>query len=298
MTADQITSALVTITLVEMMLTIGLGVQVAELVRVARDWRLVIRAALANYLLVPAATLGLLMLFDPHPMVAAGFLVLAVCPGAPYGPPLTALAKGSMPVAVALMVLLAGSSAVFAPLLLSFLPSLVSADAPLEIDAMQIAGTLLLSQLLPLAAGIAVRWQRPALALAAQWPCTLASKILNLLTVAMILATQFRLLADVRPRGFLGMLLLLIACWAVGWASGGRNAEIRKAMTLTASLRNVGVALVIAATAFAGTPAMTAILAYGLVEVLGSLLLALIWGRNTAEQTDPSSDVQESGILQ
>jgi BASS family bile acid:Na+ symporter len=282
MTVDQFTNLLVTITLVEMMLTIGLGVRFADLVHVAKDWWLMIRAALANYLLVPAATVGLLVLFDPHPMVAAGFLVLAVCPGAPYGPPLTALAKGDVTVAVALMVLLAGSSAVVAPLLLSFLPSLLSGDDSLEIDALQIAGTLLLTQLLPLAGGVAFRWWRPVFAQKLLPLCTLASKVLNLLTVGVILATQFQLLAEVRPRGFAGMLLLLIACWAAGWLLGGRDAAVRKAMTLTASLRNVGVALVIAATAFAGTPAVTAILVYGLLEVLGSLLLALVWRRAAA----------------
>jgi BASS family bile acid:Na+ symporter len=50
-------------------------------------------------------------------------------------------------------------------------------------------------------------------------------------------------------------------------------------MTLTTSLRNVGVGLVIASAAFAGTPAVTATLAYGLFGVVGSLLLALGWAR-------------------
>jgi BASS family bile acid:Na+ symporter len=50
-------------------------------------------------------------------------------------------------------------------------------------------------------------------------------------------------------------------------------------MTLTTSLRNVGVGLVIATGAFAGTAAVTAAVAYGLFEVVGSLLLALWWAR-------------------
>jgi predicted Na+-dependent transporter len=50
-------------------------------------------------------------------------------------------------------------------------------------------------------------------------------------------------------------------------------------MTLTTSLRNVGVGLVIASSAFADTPAVTAALAYGLFAVVASLLLALVWAR-------------------
>jgi hypothetical protein len=46
-------------------------------------------------------------------------------------------------------------------------------------------------------------------------------------------------------------------------------------------LRNAGVGLVIATGTFAGTPAVTAVLVYGFFGVVGSLLLALGWGRST-----------------
>ncbi len=47
-------------------------------------------------------------------------------------------------------------------------------------------------------------------------------------------------------------------------------------MTLTTLLRNVGVGLVIATSNFPGTAAMTATLAYGLLEIAGSLLLTIV----------------------
>src|SRR4051794_34452375 len=121
MSLDQVINVLVMVTLIEMMAAIGLGVTTAQLTAVARDWRLLARAAVANYVCFPAAAIGLLLLFDPLPMVAAGFLILAVCPGAPFGPPLTAVARGNVAVAVGLMVVLAASSAVLAPLLLAAL---------------------------------------------------------------------------------------------------------------------------------------------------------------------------------
>jgi BASS family bile acid:Na+ symporter len=292
MTLDQLINALVTLTLVEMMVTTGLGVTFADLTGVARDWRLVVRAVLANYVCVPAATVGLLLLFGAHPLVAAGFLILAVCPGAPYGPPFSAIAKGNVAVAVGLMLLLAGSSAVVAPILLHYLLPLASGNGALQVDATRIVGTLLVTQVLPLCVGVAVRQWRPLLAQRLQKPGNLASKVLNLAAVALILIAQFPLLAEIRLRGFVGMLALLAASWAVGWLLGGPRTDTRKVMTLTTSLRNVGVGLVIATGAFAGTPAVTAALAYGLVEVVGSLLLALLWGRLTAP-SDPGMGTTE-----
>jgi BASS family bile acid:Na+ symporter len=279
MTMDQLLNVLVTITLIEMMVAVGLGVALTELTGVARDWRLVARAAVANYVCVPAATVGLLLLFDARPMVAAGFLILAACPGAPYGPPFTAIARGNLAVSVALMVILAGSSAILAPVLLHHLLPVVSGDEPLQIDAARIVATLLLTQLVPLCVGLAVRQCGPSLAERLRKPADRLSKVLNLVTVAFILVTQSHLLTEIRPLAFVGMAALLIASWAAGWLLGGPQAGGRKALTLTTSLRNVGVGLVIATSAFAGTSAITAVLVYGLLEVLGSLLLALAWAR-------------------
>jgi len=285
MTTDQLINVLVTITLFEMMVAIGLGATFGDLATVARSWSLVARAALANYLCVPAVTVGLLLLFNPQPMVAVGFLILAVCPGAPYGPPFTAIAKGNVAAAVGLMVILAGSSAIVAPILLHFLAPLVSANEPLTVDATRIVGTLLLTQLVPLCVGVAVRQWRPTLADRLQKPANLVSKVLNLAAVVLILVAQLHLLTEIRLRGFVGMLALLTASWAAGWLLGGPGTDMRKAMTLTTSLRNVGVGLVIASSAFAGTPAVTATLAYGLFAVVGSLLLALGWARQAPATT-------------
>jgi BASS family bile acid:Na+ symporter len=279
MSIDHLINLLVMITLIEMMVAIGLGVTLGDLFGVARDWRLVGRAALANYACVPVATVGLLLLFNAQAMVAAGFLILAVCPGAPYGPPFTALAKGNVAVAVGLMVVLAGSSALLAPALLYYLLPLLAADEPLTVDATRVVGTLLATQLVPLCVGIAVRHWYPSLACRLQQPANLTSKVLNLVAVGFILVAQFHLLAEIPPRAFIGMLALLLASWAAGWLLSGRDLGYQKAMTLTTSLRNVGVGLVIATGSFAATPAVTATLVYGLFEVIGSLVLALWWGR-------------------
>src|SRR5262249_25957627 len=131
MSLDRLINIVVTVTLIEMMVLIGLRVTFAELGATVRDWRLLSRAALANYVLVPALVGGLLASFGSGPMVAVGFLVLAVCPGAPFGPPLAGIARANVAVAVGLMVVLAGSCAILAPVLLHvLLPRLAGASVP------------------------------------------------------------------------------------------------------------------------------------------------------------------------
>jgi BASS family bile acid:Na+ symporter len=115
-----------------------------------------------------------------------------------------------------------------------------------------------------------------------QKPANLLSKVLNLLTIGLILFAQFELLAEIRPRGFVGMIVLLAVSWTAGWLFGGRAADTRKALAVTTSLRNFGVGLVIATSAFANTPAVTAIIAYGIISLFTTLGLAIAAGRLTA----------------
>jgi BASS family bile acid:Na+ symporter len=281
MSIDQLINVLVTFTLVELMVAIGLSVTLADVMTAAKNWRLVSKAALANYVCVPAATIALLLAFDTHPMVAVGFLILAVCPGAPFGPPLTAIAKGNVPAAVGLMFILAGSSAVVAPPLLRVLLPWVTGDQAVQIDTAKMVVTLLATQLAPLAVGLAARQWRPALAARLQRPANQLSKVLNLLVIAVILTVQFPMLAQIRWFGFIGMLTLLVVSLTVGWILGGPGSENRKTMALTTSLRNAGVGLVFASSSFPGGPALTAVLAYALIEILGSVLLALLWSRRS-----------------
>ena len=280
MSLDQILNLLVTTTLIAMMVTVGLKVTVTELAHALADYRTLLRAGVANYLFVPALTILLLVGFDANPMVAAGFLVLAVFPGAPFGPPLVAIAGGNLTAAAGLMTALAASSTIVSPILLFLLlPWLLGGDAP-QINLLGIIATLTTTQLLPLLLGIVIRYRRSQLADWLHRPAELISRILGVSVAALILITQFNTLAEVRPRGFLAMLVLLLGSLLIGWIAGDSATGARKTLALTTALRNVGVALVVVTGNFGGTAAVSATLVYGIIEILGSLLLALYWARD------------------
>jgi bile acid:Na+ symporter, BASS family len=286
---DQLINVLVIITLIGMMASIGLGVNHAELLGVARNWRLVAQAAVANYIFVPAITIALLALFQPaDPMVSVGFLILAVCPGAPFGPPCVKIAGGNVPAAVGTMVILAGSSAIAAPLFLYFMLPWLSAEGALRVDAGKIVKTLLVTQLMPLSVGLGVRHWLPQVAKKLEKSASIVSAVLGLCSIGLIVVVQFNLLAAIGWHGWVGMALLLIATVPSGWLLGGPGVANRKSMALTTSLRNVGVGLVIATGSFGGTVAVTAATAYGIFEIFGSFLLALVWGRRGAAMINSS----------
>ncbi len=279
MSMDQIINLLAAITLIEMMVTIGLCSSISQVIDVARDWRLLIRATLANYVIVPAAAVGLLLLFQSPPLVATGFLIAAVCPGAPFGPPFTAMAKGNVAVAVGLMVILAGSSAFAAPLLLRFLTPWVCGGQTPQINTAKVIGILLGAQLLPLCIGLAVRKSRPLLAELLTKPLRRLSTLLNLATFGLIVSVQFRMLAEIRLLAWVGMLALVVSGVAAGWVMGGPGHSSRTAMAISTSVRNVGVAMVIATGSFPGTAAVTAATAFGVFQTLVMAVVAMMCGR-------------------
>jgi BASS family bile acid:Na+ symporter len=268
--------------LVAIMLSMGLQVTVADLVASARSVGRVALAVIGNFVLVPALTLLLLGLFRPEPMVGVGFLILAVCPGAPVAPPATTIARGNVAWAIGLMVILGALSAVLAPLLLGLVLRRFAEETPLAIDPLSIVRLLLVAQLLPLAVGMAIRQLAPAITVRIVRPVGAVANLMLLVLIGLILVTQFDTLADIRARGWLGMGILFVASLALGWWCGTGDRATRQASALTTAARNAAVGLAIATDAFAGTPVVTAVVAYGLVSMLGTLGCAVWLGRQPA----------------
>jgi BASS family bile acid:Na+ symporter len=111
-------------------------------------------------------------------------------------------------------------------------------------------------------------------------PAKTASLLLNLLLLAVIILAQIHMLSDIHLEGYMGMLCLLLACMAAGRVLTVRG-ENPKDLTITSSVRNVGVSLVIATASFAGTDAITSATAYALFQTFVVALVALAWGRFT-----------------
>lgn len=279
MPVERIANLLVLLLLIEMMVTVGLGVSVKDIANVFTNVRLLLRGGLANYVLVPAFTILLLHLFQAQPMVAVGFLLVAVCPGAPFAPPLARLASGNVQVSVGLMVVLSASSAILAPLLLSLLLRLTAESASLKIDTLKIVTTLLMTQLFPLAIGLLLRQKRPYLAQRLLKPANLLMAILSVVVFALIIDLQFRTLLEIHWKGYLGISTLVLLCLAAGLSLGGQPAGHRRALGWTTAARNVGVALVIATASFPGTAAVSAIIVFAIFQTILLGLTALLVGR-------------------
>jgi BASS family bile acid:Na+ symporter len=97
----------------------------------------------------------------------------------------------------------------------------LSPESDLRIDAFGIVKILLVTQMLPLAVGLAIHERAPRLTAWIARPIALLANVLLLAVVALILGTQYQTLAALRVRGWVGMTLLLAASLGIGWLEGG-----------------------------------------------------------------------------
>jgi BASS family bile acid:Na+ symporter len=279
MTTADFVNLLNVAALVTIMLAMGMQVRFEAVTAAVRPVHRVCLGLLANYVLVPAATIVLLLLFQAQPMVSVGFLILAVCPGAPVGPMAAKLARGDVAWSIGMMVILAALSAIFSPCLLGVLLSWLVPSSDLQIDYLAIVRALLVAQLLPLAAGLAIHHGLPNLTEKLVKPIAAAANVMLVVLIGLIIATQYEMLAALQLRGWIGMSLLFLASIAIGWACGGTDAAIRNALAVTTSGRNAAVGLVIVNANFAATPAVTAVVAYAVVSILGTFACAALLGK-------------------
>ena len=129
----------------------GLQLTLASILRQLRDVRLVIGLLLANFVVVPAIAVAFVRVFPVEEAAGTAVTLLACCAGAPFLPTLARLAKGDAALAVGGMVLLMVLTVAYAPLVV---PAVVQGAT---VSAWDIAGSLIVLMLIPLAVGLLVR---------------------------------------------------------------------------------------------------------------------------------------------
>jgi BASS family bile acid:Na+ symporter len=134
-----------------LMLGVGLKTPFGQVLDVVRQFQLVTRGILANFLIIPGLIYLVLVWTPLSPNVKIGIMLMAAAPIAPMAPPFAGMAKGDLAYAVGLMTIVALLSVPLTPLILYF--SLPKSEGGLVLDPNQIIQTLLTAQLIPISIG-------------------------------------------------------------------------------------------------------------------------------------------------
>ena len=262
------------------MAAMGLGLTLAQITTPLRDVRLVASLVVVNFVVVPAAAVAAGRWLPMDEASATAVILIGCVAGAPFLPKLAQLAGGDPALAVGSMVLLMVLTVVYAPLVV---PLVVEGAT---VSAGDIASSLVLYMLLPLALGLLVRARYPQLATSWVGPTGQVSTVgLVLGIVAALLVTWQDILGSLGSWVFVGTAIVLVVGLGAGYLAGaGRTASDRQVLALATAQRNISAALVVAAS-LGGDVIVRTLVAALVIPVVLLPLAGEIGRRTSAPQT-------------
>ena len=211
---------------------------------------LLVRSLLAVFVVMPVVAVLLSLLFDFGPTVERALIALAVSPVPPLLPQKESRAVGDQNYALGLMAIVALLAMAVIPLEILILQSV--AGRPLEMAEGAVVRVVLISTLLPLAAGMAVRSFMPGLVARIEKLVAMIAIVLLPLGLLLLLAGAapdiLVLIGDVRI--LIAMVVFLVVGLAVGHVLGRPDRNYSVVLALSTACRHPAIALSIAAANF------------------------------------------------
>jgi predicted Na+-dependent transporter len=280
-TLEVITKIAMLVFVVGSMAAMGLGLTIARITQPLRDLRLVLGLLVVNFLVVPAAAIAAARLLPMEEAAATAVVLIGCVAGAPFLPKLAQLSSSNLATAVGVMVLLMVTTIVYAPIVVPL------AVPGATVDAWEIAQSLVLFMLIPLAVGLVMRVRLPELADDWMGKAAHASSSGLLLGIGSALLLTWReVIGSIGTWVFLGMAVILVTGLLAGWLAGfGRPSGDRALLGLATANRNIAAALVIAASIGGDVIVYTLVGALTIPVVL--IVLAGWIGRRAAATPEP-----------
>jgi BASS family bile acid:Na+ symporter len=222
----------------------GLRTPIGDLKYFSTRLGLLFRSLISVDVLVPLVAIMVIILLRPAKATAVCLLLLASSPVAPMVLKKISTAGGKQEYAISLHVVLASLAILTTPVMLSLIS--IVASIPLKISPLAVAGTVGVSILLPIIAGMVMRWLFPALAGNMIRPLEAISDIILILVVILVLLFTYQLLLMLDIRSYVAIALMTIGALASGHLMAAGHPEEQTTLALESATRNVGLALLIA----------------------------------------------------
>lgn len=250
-------------------LSAGLSFTFREIAAPFRRPGRIVRAIVANFVLVPLLAAGIAHAFALDPARSMGMILLGAAAGAPFLIKLIAIAAGDVALGTSLLVLLVPLTVVLMPLLVPLLEPAAAVSA--SAIALPLAGTLLL----PLAIGLVVAELAPPWARLVQPIARVASTIalVALMLLTMILHLH-HVIDIVASRAIVALLLFLAGSFAIGYLVASPRADRRLVLGLGTSQRNIAAATIVAVEDIKDSDTLVLVVVASIIDLLILIPLA------------------------
>ena len=283
MLVDLILPAVLTV----IMFSLGLGLTGADFARVAKSPRAFGLGAANQMLLVPLTGFLLALAFRLPPELAAGTMILALCPGGVMSNVATRMAAGSVPLSVSLTAVISLVSIVTLPVLTALsVRYFMGADAP-PIDVTALGVTMFLLTAVPVGLGMALTRFAPRFtARLAPWMNRITTALFAVLILLALASNWETFVANIGTLApaLVTMTAVLLTAGVLTARAAGLDARETTTVAIESGIQNgtLGIAVggIVAGVA-SGLPALTLPTAIYSVTAWALVLPFVAWRRRS-----------------
>ena len=279
--------AVLMVVLATMVYTVSLDLRVEDFRYVARHPLAVGTGLLAQFVLLPGATLAATLVLDLPPATEAAMMLVAACPGGALSNVVTHLGRGNLALSLSISAVSNVLALVLTPLNFTLMiaanPDTAAWARSIALDPRDLVISLVLLLALPMSAALLTTRHAPALAGRIRRPLARFAAVALLLFIVLAVAAQWKLFVIELTR----TLPLVIAQNALGLGLGYAASLLarltvrdRRAVVVESGMQNSGLALGIIAAQFGSDLGMVAVAGlWGIWHIVSGGALALLWRR-------------------
>jgi BASS family bile acid:Na+ symporter len=271
--------------LATMVYAVSLELRIADFRYVARHWVAVAIGLLAQFVLLPGATLAVTLLLDLPPATEAAMMLVAACPGGALSNVITHFGRGNLALSLSISAVSNVMALVLTPLNFTLMvaanPATAAWAKTIEVDPLSLVASLVLLLALPMSAAMFTSHRAPALAERLRKPLGRLAAFALGAFIAAAVASQWKVFLIELTR----TLPLVILHNGLGLALGYVAALLaqlrvadRRAVVIESGMQNSGLALGIIAAQFHSDLAMLAVAGlWGIWHAVSGISCALAW---------------------
>lgn len=205
---DVLINVVLPLSLAIIMLSLGVGLTFADFGRVLRTPKAFGIGALAQVVLLPIVTYGMVRAFGLAPEIAVGFMLLSFCPGGVTSNMVSRLARGDVALSVSLTAVISLLSILTVPALAAWAVVHFMGDAAPDVSVTSLAIAMFLITTLPVLMGVMIRRFASGFALSIEPFLSRLATLLFVIIVVAALAANWDVFVD--NLGSLGPALIAL----------------------------------------------------------------------------------------
>jgi bile acid:Na+ symporter, BASS family len=263
------------------MFGVALSINRSSFKSIVEKPKAVFAGVISQFILLPAATFLLIIIFDPMPGLALGMILVAACPGGNVSNFFSSVAGGNIALSVTLTAIATLSATFMTPLNFDFWGSMLSSREgmnAIEIDFWQLFKSVLIVLAIPMLLGLLFAYKFPKISKIIQKPIRISSFIV--LAAFILFAFYANLDIFIEYGQYVLVLVLLHNAMAllIGYYFArivGCEVNDAKTISIETGIQNSGLGLLIIFTLFDGHGGMAIITAWwGVWHIISGVIIS------------------------